>query len=329
MQMTFVLGVHRSGTSLLAGGLAHLGCPLGDFQNQTNVDNPKGEFEHGAIVAFNDRLLAACGASWDNWGFDATSWDWETPAMRAFRDEAAALLRECYGGAPRAAVKDPRMATLLPFWAAVLDDLGWQARHVLVIRPPAQVARSQILRAERRPHGFPVIRDTESMCALWAVAMHATLWSLGPAPVLVLRHAALYEAPDETLRACAAHLGLDPEADRIGAFVSEHLDPSLRRAGGAAEAPATGFWQGLAQTLHDDAVPDGAHALRGGDWARDTALRQAWLRAVLPGLGAVHRSLGTLRGEYEAARAPDTPPEPDAPPEPNRGRSLLDRLRGR
>ncbi len=332
MQMTFVLGVHRSGTSLLTAGLHHAGCPLGHFQNHTNPDNPKGEFEHGDIVAFNDRLLTHLGASWDNWGFDATALDPGGADLRPWRDQAADLLARAFEGQSRAALKDPRMATLLPFWNAVLGDLGWKGRHILVIRPPADVALSQVQRAARRPHGFPVITDTESMCALWAVTMHTVLAALGTGPVLVLRHAALYDAPRRTIAACADHLGLAPDPERLVEFETRHLDPSLRRARGTAETEAPGRWHDLARRIYDDAVPEGDSALRDGDWGARIAAKQTDLHAALPLLPAVHRSIGTLRARFDALEAAPAagampPPAPDPAPPPPRG--ILARLLGR
>ncbi|WOI58449.1 sulfotransferase family protein [Palleronia sp. LCG004] len=312
MQMTFVLGVHRSGTSLLTAGLSHVGCALGRFQNHTNPDNPKGEFEHGDVVAFDDRLLAHLGASWDNWGFDATRIDWDAPDLRPWREEAAGILRAAFEGETRAALKDPRMATLLPFWSAVMDDLGWKARHILMLRPPAEVALSQVQRSRRRPHGFPVITDTESMCALWAVTMHAVLRSIGTEPVLVLRHEALYDAPRATIETSAAHLGLDPDPERLDAFEKHHLDASLRRAHVARDA-AEGPWHEIARALYDDIVPEGASVLRQGDWGNGFAAKQVRLNAALPLLPAVHRSIGSLRARLDAAPVPAPVPVPDPP----------------
>ena len=41
-----VLGMHRSGTSALAGMLHHLGVALGDRLMKATLDNPRGYWEH-------------------------------------------------------------------------------------------------------------------------------------------------------------------------------------------------------------------------------------------------------------------------------------------
>ena len=53
------LGMHRSGTSVVARMLNLLGVYLGTDQSVsgTSEDNPKGYWEHHAIVLLNDEIL--------------------------------------------------------------------------------------------------------------------------------------------------------------------------------------------------------------------------------------------------------------------------------
>jgi hypothetical protein len=46
--LTLVLGVHRSGTSLLTLGLRALGADLGSAAEERDADNPDGYAEHAA-----------------------------------------------------------------------------------------------------------------------------------------------------------------------------------------------------------------------------------------------------------------------------------------
>ena len=68
-----VLGMHRSGTSSVAGTLALLGAAAPRTLMGPAQDNPKGFWESQVVTAFNDRLLAAAGSAWDDWrALDAT-----------------------------------------------------------------------------------------------------------------------------------------------------------------------------------------------------------------------------------------------------------------
>ncbi len=115
-----ILGVHRSGTSLLTHGLAAAGASPGTFDDIRDANNPDGYAEHPKVRHFNDRLLAHLGASWDNWGFRASEVDFDSPALAPWREEAATILRDIFEGPGPFVLKDPRIATLAPFWEGVV-----------------------------------------------------------------------------------------------------------------------------------------------------------------------------------------------------------------
>ena len=53
-----ILGMHRSGTSALAGVLNMLGCDLPETLMPANAYNEKGYFESNAIRLLNDRVCS-------------------------------------------------------------------------------------------------------------------------------------------------------------------------------------------------------------------------------------------------------------------------------
>ena len=164
--MTLVLGVHRSGTSLLTAGLQAIGLDLGELQDQRDSDNPKGYHENPAVRAFNDRLLRALGSSWDDAAFEAMQAGLDGSAWGEWRRRAADLLRAEYGRHGAFALKDPRITQLLPFWTTVLDELGWDQRHVLILRHPDEVVESQMRRAERGSATHARMNTPQAMYAL-------------------------------------------------------------------------------------------------------------------------------------------------------------------
>ena len=56
-----VLGVHRSGTSALAGTLSMLGIQFGKSLRPANAKNPRGLWEHNEILNLHDRIRAGIG----------------------------------------------------------------------------------------------------------------------------------------------------------------------------------------------------------------------------------------------------------------------------
>lgn len=251
-RMTLVLGVHRSGTSMLAAGLQAAGLDLGRLPAERDADNPRGYYENTLVRAFNDRLLKDLGSSWDDVRLRAERQGLDGPAWAGRRAEAAALLRGLYPGQGPFALKDPRVTQLLPFWTVVLRDLGWEQRHVLILRHPDEVAESQMQRAARRPGMFPRMNTPQAMHALWARLMQTAQATLPPGETILVRHDALRTDPRGVLGALAQRLGLSPGPDALDLYVSEVFDPALYRAAAAAAVrspereAALALWQALA-----------------------------------------------------------------------------------
>lgn len=125
-----ILGMHRSGTSCLTGQLEEAGVWLGAVK-RASVHNAKGNRENPEIMALNEAVLAANGASWERPPTGPVVWD---AAHQDARDRILA-------GYPAARVwgfKDPRTLFTLEGWRAALPD----ARLVGTLRHPLAVARS-------------------------------------------------------------------------------------------------------------------------------------------------------------------------------------------
>ena len=139
-----VLGMHRSGTSSVAGALALLGATAPQTLMQPAEDNPKGFWESEVLAGLNDRLLAAGGSTWHDWRrFDLAT---VGEALHAFRVEAADKLAAEFGDADLIVLKDPRICRLFGFWRGVLEDSGYRVVVVSPVRPPAEVAASLMAR---------------------------------------------------------------------------------------------------------------------------------------------------------------------------------------
>lgn len=124
-----VLGMHRSGTSCLAGCLESAGLYLGAVNTQAPF-NARGNRENRAIMDLNDAVLAASGGAWDD---PPGRVDWcEEHKQR--RDEiVAAYPKDTAWG-----FKEPRTLLTLAGWLEALPN----ARLVGTFRHPAAVAQS-------------------------------------------------------------------------------------------------------------------------------------------------------------------------------------------
>lgn len=252
MDLVVVLGVHRSGTSLLASGVQTLGFDLCQQDTECDADNPTGYNEQVEIRAFNDRLLAHLGTSWDDWTFRSGLIDWDDPAVLPWILEADGLLKTIFRGCPKGVLKDPRITMLFPFWKRIFGRSGYRVRYVLAMRNPLEVAKSQVIRAARDPGRNILIRSAEPMLALWAVTMHEFLHHAPAEGFLAIDFEMLQARPDLALAAIAAHLEVRARDDTICAFQTTQVRPDLYRsrvAGGGERsawgAAAAEIWEAL------------------------------------------------------------------------------------
>lgn len=138
-----VLGMHRSGTSCLAGCLEERGLYLGDVAN-ASANNPKGNKENKRIWVLNEEVLAASGGAWDR-PPPRLTWN-DTLRQRRDKIIASYRSRDIWG------FKDPRTIITLPFWREAIPAV----RLVATFRHPVAVASSLMNRPGLRPANPPV-----------------------------------------------------------------------------------------------------------------------------------------------------------------------------
>lgn len=142
-----VLGMHRSGTSSVAGALVQMGATAPVTLMAPKPENPKGFWESEAIMVVNDQLLARCGSSWRDWR-PLNGQALHGADQATLRAQALEVLEAEFGGQDRIVLKDPRICRLFPFWSEVLAEAGYQPLIVTPLRAPMEVAASLAARNE-------------------------------------------------------------------------------------------------------------------------------------------------------------------------------------
>jgi hypothetical protein len=140
--LLLVVGVGRSGTSLLSGMLGQLGFRIPQPEVKADDTNPRGFGEPRWVVDFHTRLLRqrrvtvndARPAAWE-----ATTAAGEEPAVR---DELRRWLEAELGEPGAVLVKDPRTVWFLPLWMRCADELGARTSFVTMLRHPAEIVTS-------------------------------------------------------------------------------------------------------------------------------------------------------------------------------------------
>lgn len=231
-RMILVLGMHRSGTSAVAGTLAQLGVEFSEHLIEPAEDNPKGFFEHADVWPIDHRLLHELGLIWDDVLTLPEDWQ-QTPAVEEAQRAAHAVLRRDFAGAALAGIKDPRMCRLVPVWRRWIEQEGFAPCAVLAIRRPDEVIASLV----KRDH-LPV----EQAAGIWLRYVIESEAATRGMPRVVVHYDRLLEDWRRQVERIEQALDLSwpqPVAT-VGAQIDAFLEPALRHNRGNAQTGLVG-----------------------------------------------------------------------------------------
>jgi hypothetical protein len=123
-----ILGMHRSGTSCMAGSLQEKGLYLDDVC-EWNEHNRKGNRENQAIAELNEKVLKYSGGSWHE---PPERIKWKRSHAKRRND----IVRQFESGnRPVWGFKDPRVCLTLKFWQDVIPHMEYVGtyRHPLLV----------------------------------------------------------------------------------------------------------------------------------------------------------------------------------------------------
>ena len=193
-----ILGMHRSGTSWLAGALQESGLELGDV-NTAAPNNDKGNREHNAIRTIHEGVLRENGGSWRR---PPSPIRWS----RTRREQLHEVIETMSATTAQWGFKDPR--TLL-----VLDEWHKQAKNFVPIgiyRHPSEVVRS--LRA--RHDDF----TEDEALDLWKIYNERLIGEHQRRPFPVIRFDVEGERLEKALGSIRAYLGVGDPASADSFF---------------------------------------------------------------------------------------------------------------
>lgn len=133
-----IVGMHRSGTSMIARMLNICGLDLGPADRLLKADkaNPLGHFEHRGFLDIDRKLLKHFHATWQDPPDLPARWE-DDPSLHSLLRQARALAAS-FPAENSWGWKDPRASLFLPFWRKAIPDM----RFLICLRNPLEVARS-------------------------------------------------------------------------------------------------------------------------------------------------------------------------------------------
>ena len=150
-----VLGMHRSGTSAMAGILSLNGYSVGKTLMDSLPENRKGFFENLSLWKFNNSLLSKVNCSWYSI-FRLPNKFWNDQD----KYELSNIIQNEFLGKNNIVIKDPLLCFLYPLYNEVLTQLGYSIKTVIVKRDLLRIALS--LRKRNRFNLFFGVRLTKA-----------------------------------------------------------------------------------------------------------------------------------------------------------------------
>jgi hypothetical protein len=309
-----VLGMHRSGTSAMAGALDRMGATVGTQLVGPGRNNAGGYYESRPILNAMEELLQACGSFWH---------DWRQLDLSAAPDDELAAIREKllkhleaeFGATSLFTVKDPRNCRAVGFWRELLQSFDSEVFAIVVVRRPTAVWRSLEI---RNGIGF------DKAALLWLRHMLDAEAATRDVPRAFVDYDALLTDPYAALVRVGELLGEGWTAEAVSERLAEHIKPSLRHHAGDADhrseldALAPWFnvvWETLSRyaaegrTDGDEATLDAVAA----DFARCSAPFAQHFAAIERLVAGLERDLGRIRSVAEQAAARLAPAPPAKP----------------
>ena len=203
--MVSIVGMHRSGTSCLAGTLEEAGLHLGNVITEA-PHNAKGNRENRSIMDLHEELLVYSGGSWDK---PPARLVWSTTHC-AKRDE---IIRS-YDDAPVWGFKCPRTLVTLDFWREAIPKLSF----VGTFRHPLLVAES----LTRRNGG-----TLEDWLSLWCVYNQRLVALYESEPFPIVRFDTDSETYRRSLDSVIVRLGFQPTSTLVffEPVLRHHVEP--------------------------------------------------------------------------------------------------------
>jgi len=131
--IVIVIGMHRSGTSAVAGTLHSNGISMGqleDFYPPPQKENPKGFFENKRFRSINDIILRSF--EYPPKHFNPKLPDYDLPIAAVIRLKMRTLISE-HKDLPYWGWKDPRTCLTLRYWIEALDNVGIPRSDIKIV----------------------------------------------------------------------------------------------------------------------------------------------------------------------------------------------------
>lgn len=204
-----IVGMHRSGTSVLSSIIHKLGVDLGTKLLESSFANPTGHYEDVAFLDLHERILHGAKGDWDS----PPTEDRLKESFERLESDVDTLLEQRNRCSASWGWKEPRTSLLLPFYFRKLPHL----RLIYCQRDPEEVAQSISAR------NAISIRYARKLVRCYEERIQAFLKDNPNVSLLSVEYRKLIREPRAIASILAGHIGLSVTESDLDFAVSDVL----------------------------------------------------------------------------------------------------------
>ncbi|MBA3660408.1 MAG: hypothetical protein H0W64_01655 [Gammaproteobacteria bacterium] len=219
-RLIVILGMARSGTSVISRGVKALGVDLGTALSPGSKWNPTGFWEdHDIVYKINEQILKKVGIYWDSTRAISKA-ELQNSTLDELKFKACAIIKKRLSQKTMWGFKDPRTARLLPFWQNVFQTLGVHESYVIALRNPLSSALSYQRLTDA---------DVEHGLILWVLHLIAAVNETHGKQRVIVNYDTLMKNPRQQLTRLQSELHLDhlENNNTINHYIDSFLDKNL------------------------------------------------------------------------------------------------------
>lgn len=218
--LALILGMHRSGTSLLSRSLKVFGAEHGENLLGSRSGNTKGHWEDLDTLALNTEMLESIGKDWKTIS-PLTPKEITKLDANGYSEKIKNLIIKKTKDIDFFVLKEPRITHLLPIWKSALSQLPIEKKYFFALRNPLDVAQSLYLRDNMEwEHGY----------LLWFSYVYFALQLLNKEDILCVCYDDMVDNPTSTLESIKDFLGRGILKKEKEDFLKNFIDRNLRHS---------------------------------------------------------------------------------------------------
>ena len=214
-----VLGMHRSGTSLVSGILSKMGVNMGKKLLKASVENPKGYFEDIEFFNLNKKILEEAGGSWNL----PPNKEVLLKVMKKNENKFEDIINRKNKNSTLWGWKDPRTILTIDGYINFLSPK--KTKFIIVFRNPLTIAYS-LEKKKKKKFRVEVIDGLE----LSNIYSHELVRFIKKYPrynKLFLAYESILKEKEESVKKISEFVGIEASND-IYSFIDNKLDRSSK-----------------------------------------------------------------------------------------------------